>query len=81
MILAHMQKVLTTGARFDPVVALMAIDTLMEIVFWHKIHQLGKNCLSEMHFRLTDGRSENMISNIVFFCHCIFLNINLIYTY
>jgi hypothetical protein len=43
--------VLTTAALSDPVVALMAIDTLLEIVFWHKIHQLGKNCLSGMHFK------------------------------
>jgi hypothetical protein len=58
-----MQKVLATGALSDPVVALMAIDTLLELVFWHKIHELGKNCLSGMHFRSNNGRSENMISN------------------
>jgi hypothetical protein len=61
-----MQKVLTTGALSDTVVALMAIDILIEIVFWHKIHQLGKNCLSEMHPRSKNRRSVNMISNITF---------------
>jgi len=45
------KKVLITGALSDHVVALMAIDTLLELVFWHKIHLLGKNCLSGMHFR------------------------------
>ncbi len=58
-----MQKVLTTGAHSDPVVALLAIDTLLELVFWHKTHQLGKNCLSGMHFRSNNGRSKNMTSN------------------
>ncbi len=29
-----MQKVLTTGTLIVPGVALMAIDTLMEFVFW-----------------------------------------------
>ena len=58
-----MQKVLTTGALSDLVFALRAIDTLLELVFWHKIQQLGLNCLSEMHFRSIKGRSAYMISN------------------
>ena len=53
-----MKKVLTTGALSDPVVALMAIDTLLELVFWYKIHQLGLNCLSEMHFRSNIGKER-----------------------
>jgi len=79
MILAHMQKVLTTGALSDHVAALVGIDTLMELVFWHKIHQLGKNSLPEMHFRSINGVSENMIPNVTFFCRCILLYINIIY--
>jgi hypothetical protein len=59
----HLQEVLTTGALSIPGVALMAIDTRMELVFWHKLHQLGKNCLSEMHFRSNNGRNKNTISN------------------
>ena len=48
-----MQKVLTTGALSDPVVALMAIDTLLELVFWHKIHQLAKTVFPECNFAQT----------------------------
>jgi hypothetical protein len=58
-----LQKVLTTGALSDPLVAFKAIDILLELVFCHKIHLLGKNCLSEMHFRSNKGSSACMISN------------------
>jgi hypothetical protein len=35
----------------------------LELIFWHKCHQLRKDCFTDMHFRSNKERSENIISN------------------
>lgn len=59
----HDQKMLPAGERSHTVVALVMIDTLLELIFWHKLHQLCKDCLSCIHFRSNNRMNENMISS------------------
>jgi hypothetical protein len=59
----HNQKMLPASKFSYSIVALVIIDTLLELVFWHKLHQLCKDCLSCIHFRSNNKMSEIMISS------------------
>jgi hypothetical protein len=59
----HDQKMLSAGECSHAVVALVMIDTPLELIFWHKIYQLCKDCFSCIHFRSNNRMSEIMISS------------------
>lgn len=60
---AHNQEMLSASKFTNSIVALVIIYTLLELVFWHKCHQLRKDCFTYMHFRSNKEKSENIISN------------------
>lgn len=59
----HNQEMLPASKFSYSIVALVMIDTLLELIFWYKLHQLCKDCFSCIHFRSNNGRSEFMISS------------------
>ena len=59
----HCQEMFPASKFSYSIVALIMINTLLELIFWHKCHQLRKDCFTDMHFRSNKERSENIISN------------------
>jgi hypothetical protein len=59
----HDQKVLPASKLPYSVVALVLIDTLLELIFWQKLHQLCKNGLPCIHTRSNNRKSESIISS------------------
>jgi len=59
----HYQEMLPASKFSYSIVALIMINALLELIFWHKLHQLCKDCLSCIHFRSNNGMSEIMISS------------------